>query len=93
MPAKVPEESVVFKTRLTDHLKHYLFIGGMPEAVSVYAENQDFEAVRLVQRRLLDAYETDFSKHAPTSLSDYREEAWMINIPLYAIGTVGALGR
>ena len=27
-----------------------------------------------------------------TSLSDYREEAWMTNLPLYAIGTVGALG-
>jgi hypothetical protein len=28
-----------------------------------------------------------------TSLSDYREESWMINLPLYAIGMVGALGR
>jgi hypothetical protein len=28
-----------------------------------------------------------------TSLSDYREEPRMINLPLYAIGTVGALGR
>jgi uncharacterized protein len=28
-----------------------------------------------------------------TSLSDYREESWMINLPLYAIGTVGTLGR
>ena len=56
-----------FKTRLTDHLKHYLFIGGMPEAVSVYAESGDFDAVRQIQRRLLDAYETDFSKHAPVA--------------------------
>lgn len=65
-----------FKTRLTDHLKRYLFIGGMPEAVSVYTENQDFEAVRRVQRRLLDAYETDFSKHAPPSLVPRIRMVW-----------------
>jgi predicted AAA+ superfamily ATPase len=27
-----------------------------------------------------------------TSLSHYREESWMINLPLYAVGTLGALG-
>jgi predicted AAA+ superfamily ATPase len=56
-----------FKARLTEHLKHYLFIGGMPEAVSTYAENRDFEEVRRIQLRLLDAYEIDFSKYAPTA--------------------------
>lgn len=56
-----------FKGRLTDHLKRYLYVGGMPEAVAAYAESQDFEAVRHIQRRILDAYETEFSKHAPTT--------------------------
>lgn len=28
-----------------------------------------------------------------TSLSDYREESWMTNIPLCAIGTIGTVGR
>lgn len=56
-----------FKARLTDHLKRYLFVGGMPEAVSAYVENGDLEEVRRIQRRLLDAYETDFSKYAPTA--------------------------
>ncbi len=65
-----------FRTRLTEHLKRYLFIGGMPEAVSVYTENQDFEAVRRVQRRLLDAYETDFSKHAPPALVPRIRMVW-----------------
>lgn len=40
-------------------LKHYLFIGGMPEAVAVYAESRDVDAVRRIQRRLLDAYDTE----------------------------------
>lgn len=54
-----------FKSRLVEHLKHYLFIGGMPEAVSTYVQSRDLEAVRHIQNRILDAYETDFSKHAP----------------------------
>ena len=54
-----------FKNRYIERLKHYLFVGGMPEAVSVFAQDGDFEAVRRVQKRILDAYENDFSKHAP----------------------------
>ena len=65
-----------FKARLTDHLRHYLFVGGMPEAVATYAENRDFEAVRRIQRRLLDAYETDFSKHAPAALVPRIRMVW-----------------
>lgn len=29
---------------------------------------------------------------ATLTASDYREEAWMINLPLYAIGSVAGLG-
>lgn len=54
-----------FKQRFMDDLKHYYFIGGMPEAVLHFAENQDFNEVRQIQKRILDAYEQDFSKHAP----------------------------
>lgn len=39
--------------------------GGMPEAVQAFADNRDFKAVREIQQRILDAYEQDFSKHAP----------------------------
>jgi len=46
-------------------LKHYYFVGGMPEAVSSFAENRDFYEVQEIQRRILIAYEQDFSKHAP----------------------------
>lgn len=56
-----------FKAKLTDYLKHYLFVGGMPEVVSAHVEDHDFEEVRRIQRRLLDAYEADFSKHAPAA--------------------------
>jgi predicted AAA+ superfamily ATPase len=40
----------------------------MPEAVLSFAENGDFNAVRAVQRRIIAAYEQDFSKHAPNEV-------------------------
>ena len=54
-----------FRQTYTDALKQYYFVGGMPEAVSVFAEEKDFNEVRTVQKRILAAYEQDFSKHAP----------------------------
>jgi predicted AAA+ superfamily ATPase len=46
-------------------LKKYLVIGGMPEAVATYQENNDFSKVRQVQNEILQAYVLDFAKHAP----------------------------
>ncbi len=57
-----------FKSFYTDALKHYYFTGGMPEAVLCYAETKDFNGVREIQRRILNAYEQDFSKHAPNDI-------------------------
>lgn len=54
-----------FRQTYIDALKHYYFVGGMPEAVQSFAENKDFNEVRRIQRRILGAYEQDFSKHAP----------------------------
>ena len=54
-----------FKGRYIDLLKQYYYIGGMPEAVSSFIETKDYTIVREVQKRLLMAYEQDFSKHAP----------------------------
>ncbi len=54
-----------FKQTYTDALKQYYFIGGMPEAVLHFSENKNFNEVRDIQRRIIDAYEQDFSKHAP----------------------------
>lgn len=54
-----------FKGKYIDLLKQYYYIGGMPEAVSSFIETHDYTNVREVQKRLLMAYEQDFSKHAP----------------------------
>lgn len=48
-------------------LKYYFYIGGMPEAVKEYVKNRDLNAVREVQLEILDAYDRDFGKHAPSN--------------------------
>lgn len=53
-----------FREDYVDLLKYYYYVGGMPEAVQSFADNQDFGEVREIQQRILAAYEQDFSKHA-----------------------------
>lgn len=57
-----------FRQEYIDLLKYYYFVGGMPEVVLSFAENKDFGEVRSIQQRILDAYEQDFSKHAPNEV-------------------------
>lgn len=57
-----------FKQTFIDALKNYYFVGGMPEVVLRFSENKDFNEVRDVQKRILEAYEQDFSKHAPNEI-------------------------
>ncbi|MBQ5648983.1 MAG: ATP-binding protein [Clostridia bacterium] len=59
------EMMTAFRQDLIDALKYYYFVGGMPEAVMSFASEKDFNKVRKIQRRILEAYEQDFSKHAP----------------------------
>ena len=40
----------------------------MPEAVQSFVENKDFNEVREIQKRILTAYEQDFSKHVPNEI-------------------------
>jgi len=48
----------------------------MPEAVQSFAENQDFNEVRDIQKRILAAYEQDFSKHAPHEIVPRLRMLW-----------------
>lgn len=70
----------VFSDKIKDYLKQYLFIGGMPEVVETYVETKDFGEVRKKQKALLDAYEQDFSKHAPNNIVPRIRQLWN-NIP------------
>lgn len=65
-----------FKQTYLDALKHYYFVGGMPEAVQSFAESKDFNEVREIQKRILAAYEQDFSKHAPNEIVPRLRMLW-----------------
>lgn len=58
-----PDLLKVAHERLVTRLKEYLYVGGMPEVVSIYAQTRDFAAVRRVQQQILMGYENDFSKY------------------------------
>lgn len=49
---------------LTDQLRQYYFVGGMPEVVSHYTGHHDLQAVRQLQQNILEAYRNDISKHS-----------------------------
>ncbi|OGH57830.1 MAG: hypothetical protein A3G34_08230 [Candidatus Lindowbacteria bacterium RIFCSPLOWO2_12_FULL_62_27] len=51
--------------KLIDLLRAYLFVGGMPEAVAVYADSGDLNEVRKVHTEINNSYVLDFAKHAP----------------------------
>lgn len=65
-----------FKELLTDNLKRYFVIGGMPAAVNAWLDANDYNAVEAVQAQLLKAYEQDFSKHAPRSMVEKIRYVW-----------------
>ena len=65
-----------FKQTYIDALRYYYFVGGMPEAVACFAESKDFNEVREIQKRILAAYEQDFSKHAPNEIVPRLRMLW-----------------
>ncbi len=58
----------IFRDKLNDYLKYYLFAGGLPEVVETYVQTKDWQRVRHVQARILLSYQGDFSKHAPYAI-------------------------
>lgn len=54
-----------FKNELRLSLKKYFIVGGMPEAVLAFTDGENFNKAREIQKRILNDYDNDFSKHAP----------------------------
>lgn len=66
----------VFRDKLIELLKWYYLTGGMPEAVKTFVETRDMEKVRTVQKRILESYEFDISKHAEPSVVGKIRAVW-----------------
>ena len=58
----------VFKQKYIERLRQYYFVGGMPEAVSEFSKSGDFTAVKKIHEAILEAYQQDFSRHAPVEI-------------------------
>lgn len=56
--------------------KTYLFVGGMPRAVSEYVETRDFDFVVAAQKMLNDAYIADMAKYASPQETTKIMAAW-----------------
>ena len=65
-----------YKTRYIERLRQYYYVGGMPEAVLKFTENANFQEVRDIHKQILDAYEQDFSKHAPRDIVPRIRMVW-----------------
>ena len=66
----------VFRDKLILYLREYYFIGGMPSVINKYLETKNFRKVRETQLRLLNSYEEDFSKHAPSEIVPRLKMLW-----------------
>ncbi len=69
-----------FKHIFIDSLKSYYVLGGMPEVVDTFAKNKDYNEAIAIQKKILNTYEQDFSKHAPNEIVPKIRMLWN-NIP------------
>ena len=66
----------VFAEKFKEFLKYYFYVGGMPEAVTAFAENRDWKRARQIQDKILKNYRNDFSKHAPKDILSRINMVW-----------------
>ncbi len=69
------DELSALSSTFIELLRQYYYVGGMPEAVSMYVKNQDLQEVRRIQNRILSDYRRDFSTHIPVKI---QAKAYMI---------------
>jgi len=58
---------------LTEMLRQYYFVGGMPEAVAQWVATSDPKAVRKAQKDILQTYYLDFGKRGKTMVHRIRQ--------------------
>jgi hypothetical protein len=74
--SKVEALPQAFRDKFTDYLKLYFIVGGMPAPVLIWIEERDFNKVETKQLAILESYERDFSKHAPTNIVPKLRYLW-----------------
>lgn len=59
-----------------DNLRQYYYVGGMPEAVQSYIDENDLMKVREIQKRIIADYEDDFARHISPALLQKVRMVW-----------------
>ena len=54
----------------------YLCVGGMPEAVDSWVEDEDMTEVERIHKEILNSYARDFAKHAPKEMVSKINSIW-----------------
>lgn len=66
----------MFAPKFQELLKYYYYVGGMPEAVLSFSRNRDWKEVRAIQNDILNSYQRDMSKHAPSEIIPRITDLW-----------------
>ncbi len=59
---------------LCDHLRHYFFIGGLPDVVNEYISSRNLERVQAKQLNLVQSYRDDFGKYVGKTKHQYMQK-------------------
>ena len=66
------------KAEYIEYLKYYFYVGGMPQAVSCFAEKKDFYEVWDIQKEILESYEQDILKYSPRGITPKIQSVWSV---------------
>lgn len=82
----------VVHQHLWEQLKTYFVVGGLPEVIMVYKNNDtqsydSLDAVRQVQSRLIDAYYADIAKHSGKINAMHIDRVWR-SVPAQLMNTI-----
>ena len=66
----------LFAPKYIELLKYYYYVGGMPEAVLSFSKKRDWNEVRTIQKEILESYQSDMSKHAPSDIVPRITDIW-----------------
>jgi len=65
-----------FSSQLEELFRDYQIIGGMPEVVQCWIDTKSIEQVDKLQSRIINGFESDFAKHAPSSMFPKLSAIW-----------------
>lgn len=75
---KIESLPLILHEKLSDFFKEYLYVGGMPAAVSEYIDSRNFNQIRTMQIHILEAYRLDFAKHASANIIMKLNQVWNV---------------